>query len=101
MEGLDEVAMPRAMARPDLLAGCERQLFLLTALVCATLVVVVQTWLAVTSGAVVWIVAVAALRRAAKSDPLMSRVYARHVGYGAFYAARPTPWAEPSRHRRA
>lgn len=100
MTGLDEVPVPRAMARPDLLAGCERQLFLLTALVCATLVMVMQTWFSVTAGGLLWVAATAALRQAAKSDPAMSRVYRRHVRYRPFYPARSTPWAEPAGHRR-
>ena len=97
---LDEVPVPRAMSRPDLLAGCERQLFLLTALVCTTLIVVIQTWVAVTAGVLVWIVTIGVLRRAAKSDPFMSKVYARHTKYRAFYGARSTPWAESARRKR-
>lgn len=88
------------MARPDLVAGCERQLFLLTALFSATLIVVVQTWFAVVAGVVTWVVGVAVLRRTAKADPVMSRVFARHVRYRAWYPARSTPWAESARHRR-
>ena len=40
----------------------------------------------------VWLVAVAALRMMAKADPLMRRVYIRHISYKTFYRATSSPW---------
>ena len=100
MDGLLSVPVARAMVRPDLLAGCERRLFLLVSLVSAILVLGAQTPLAISTGAAFWAAAVSGLRRMAKSDPELSGVYVRHVRYQAHYPPTATPWAPPAEHRR-
>lgn len=82
----------RALSRPNLLIGADRELVLLTGLTSAILIFVVLTWYAALFGIAIWLVAVAALRMMAKTDPLMRRVYARHISYKPSYRATPTPW---------
>ncbi|MFG1466402.1 conjugal transfer protein TrbD [Xanthobacter sp. DSM 24535] len=82
----------RALSRPNLLMGADRELVLLTGLASAILIFVVLTWYAALFGLVIWLVAVAALRMMAKADPLMRRVYVRHIGYCPVYRATSTPW---------
>ncbi|MGA0565261.1 conjugal transfer protein TrbD [Ancylobacter sp. VNQ12] len=82
----------RALSRPNLLMGADRELVLLTGLASAILIFVVLTWYAALFGLVIWLVAVAALRMMAKADPLMRRVYVRHIGYRPVYRATSTPW---------
>ena len=82
----------RALSRPHLLMGADRELVLLTGLASAILVFVVLTWYAAVLGAAIWLVAVAALRMMAKSDPLMRQVYVRHIAYRPAYRATSTPW---------
>lgn len=82
----------RALSRPNLLMGADRELVLLTALAAVILIFVVLTWYAALFGVAVWPVAVAALRMMAKADPLMRRVYARHVSYRSHYRPTSTPW---------
>ncbi|MEK1931541.1 MAG: conjugal transfer protein TrbD [Pararhizobium sp.] len=82
----------RALSRPNLLMGADRELVLLTALAAVILIFVVLTWYAALFGAAIWLVAVAALRMMAKSDPLMRRVYLRHIAYKTFYRATSSPW---------
>jgi type IV secretion system protein VirB3 len=72
--------------------GADRELVLLTALAAVILIFVVLTWYAALFGAAIWLVAVAALRMMAKSDPLMRRVYLRHIAYKTFYRATSSPW---------
>ncbi|RWB32105.1 conjugal transfer protein TrbD [Mesorhizobium sp.] len=82
----------RALSRPNLLMGADRELVLLTGLASVILIFVVLTWYAALFGAAIWLVAVAALRMMAKSDPMMRRVYLRHITYKAYYRATSTPW---------
>ena len=65
---------------------------LVTALAAVILIFVVLTWYAALFGIAVWLVAVAALRMMAKADPLMRRVYIRHISYKTFYRATSSPW---------
>ncbi|GLS35259.1 conjugal transfer protein TrbD [Mesorhizobium tianshanense] len=82
----------RALSRPNLLMGADRELVLLTGLASVILIFVVLTWYAALFGVAIWLVAVAALRMMAKSDPMMRRVYLRHISYKAYYRATSTPW---------
>ncbi|WP_312808135.1 conjugal transfer protein TrbD [Agrobacterium cavarae] len=82
----------RALSRPNLLMGADRELVLLTALAAIILIFVVLTWYAALFGIALWLVAVAALRMMAKSDPLMRRVYLRHISYKTSYRATSSPW---------
>ncbi|WP_404924693.1 conjugal transfer protein TrbD [Mesorhizobium sp. ORM16] len=82
----------RALSRPNLLMGADRELVLLTGLASAILIFVVLTWYAALFGAAIWLVAVAALRMMAKSDPMMRRVYLRYISYKSYYRATSTPW---------
>ncbi|NWO86463.1 conjugal transfer protein TrbD, partial [Escherichia coli] len=64
----------------------------LSGLAAIILIFVVLTWYAAIFGLALWLVAIAALRMMAKSDPLMRRVYLRHVSYKSAYRATSTPW---------
>lgn len=97
---LRHIPIHRALNRPDLLAGCERELLLVTGLIALTLVVVAFNWMAAITGVVIWVVCVGALRRMAKADPFMSKVYIRHIKYKAFYPAHATPFALGATHSR-
>lgn len=82
----------RALSRPNLLMGADRELVLVTGLAAIILIFVVLTWYAALFGIAIWLVAVAALRMMAKSDPLMRRVYVRHISYRPHYRPTATPW---------
>lgn len=97
---LRRIPIHRALNRPDLLAGCERELLLLTGLITLTLVVVALNWIAAIAGIFIWTVVVAGLRAMAKADPYMSKVYLRHIKYKAFYPAHSTPFAPGATHAR-
>ncbi|RWG04121.1 conjugal transfer protein TrbD [Mesorhizobium sp.] len=82
----------RALSRPNLLIGADRELVLLTGLAAVILIFVVLTWYAALFGVTIWLVAVGLLRMMAKSDPLMRRIYLRHISFRPYYRATSTPW---------
>lgn len=82
----------RALSRPNLLMGADRELVLLTGLAAVILIFVVLTWFSALFGIAVWIAVVAALRMMAKADPLMRKVYVRHIGYRQNYRPTSSPW---------
>jgi type IV secretory pathway TrbD component len=82
----------RALSRPNLLLGADRELVLVTGLAAAILIFVVLTLYSTLLGIAIWIVVVAALRMMARSDPMMRRVYARHISYRPHYRPTSTPW---------
>ncbi|WP_455274552.1 conjugal transfer protein TrbD [Rhizobium herbae] len=82
----------RALSRPNLLMGADRELVLITGLAAIILIFVVLTVSSALFGTAVWIVVVAALRMMAKADPMMRRVYIRHISYKPTYRATSTPW---------
>lgn len=83
----------RALSRPNLLMGGDRELVLLTGLVCVILVFVVITITAAILGAFAWIIMVSVLRLMARKDPMLRRVYLRHIRYRPVYRATSTPFA--------
>lgn len=82
----------RALSRPNLLMGADRELVLVTGLAAAILIFVVLTFYSALFGIAAWIVIIAALRMMAKSDPMMRRVYIRHISYRPHYRPSSTPW---------
>jgi type IV secretory pathway TrbD component len=82
----------RALSRPNLLIGADRELVLVTGLAAIILIFVVLTWYAALLGLVIWSVAVGMLRMMAKADPLMRQVYARHIRYRPNYRPTSSPW---------
>lgn len=87
----------RALSRPNLLMGADRELVLVTGLAAVILIFVVLDWLAAIIGVAIWIVVLGALRMMAKADPLMRSVYVRHVRYRPTYL--PTTSIAPRRRR--
>jgi type IV secretion system protein VirB3 len=91
MSALRRTPFHRALHRPNLILGGERELVLFTALLAGGLAVSAQNTVAATVGAAVWFCVIALLRMMAKADPRLSRVYLRHLRYQAYYPARSRP----------
>ncbi|MDF1631142.1 conjugal transfer protein TrbD [Mycoplana sp. MJR14] len=92
LSGLQRNRIHRALSRPNLLVGADRELVLLTGLAAVILIFVVLTIYSALFGAAVWVVIVGLLRTMAKSDPLMRQVYMRHISYKHYYKATTSPW---------
>ena len=92
MSGLRRHRVHRALSRPNLLMGADRELVLITGLASVILIFVVLTVYSAIFGVAVWIVIVRALRMMAKSDPMMRQVYLRHISYKPTYRPTTSPW---------
>jgi type IV secretion system protein VirB3 len=86
------VPIHRALHRPNLLLGAEREPVLYTLIVAFTLVFAALSWPAFLVGAALWFIGLGVLRQLAKADPHMTRVYPRHIRYRRYYPARSTPF---------
>ena len=53
-----------------------------------------MTALSAVSATIFFIISMFVLRRMAKADPLMSRIWRRHVNHQSFYCAKGTPWRQ-------
>lgn len=92
LSSLQRNRIHRALSRPNLLLGADRELVLLTGLAAVILIFVVLTVYSALFGVAVWIVVVGLLRTMAKSDPFMRQVYIRHISYRHYYKATTSPW---------
>jgi type IV secretion system protein TrbD len=90
--GLSRNRIHRALSRPNLLMGADRELVLITGLAAIILIFVVLTIYSAIFGVAIWIVVVGALRMMAKADPMMRKVYARHMRYRPHYLPTSAPW---------
>jgi len=96
MEGMESRRMTpfhRALHRPQQIMGGERELMLFSLLIAGGLIVSAMNLLVTLIGLVIWVVCVQALRRIAKADPSMSKVYIRQLKYGHYYG----PFSRPFR----
>ncbi|MDL2406157.1 conjugal transfer protein TrbD [Rhizobium calliandrae] len=82
----------RALSRPNLLMGADREVVLITGLAAVILIFVVMTAYSAVLGLGLWTVIIGLLRMMAKSDPLMRRVYIRHISYQPYYKPTTSPW---------
>ncbi|WP_018240667.1 conjugal transfer protein TrbD [Ensifer sp. BR816] len=92
LSGLQRSRIHRALTRPNLLMGADRELVLLTGLAAVILIFVVLTVYSALFGIAVWVVILWLLRMMAKFDPLMRQVYMRHISYYPYYRATSSPW---------
>lgn len=90
--GLQRNRIHRALSRPNLLMGADRELVLMTGLAAVILIFVVLTAYSIILGIVAWVMVFSILRAMAKSDPLMRQVYVRHMRYRAHYLPTSSPW---------
>lgn len=72
--------------------GAERELVMTSGLIALLVGVGGLTAVSIIAAAVFWLVSVFALRRMAKADPIMSRVWLRHIKQQEFYPAKASRW---------
>ena len=88
------IPIHQSLHRHAFVLGAERELVMLASLI--SLLVGIGGMSLVTGGVAVafWAVAVIALRRMAQADPLMSKVWFRHIKQQDYYPARSSVWRE-------
>lgn len=91
---LNKIPIHRAMNRPNVLMGGERELVLLAGLLAGTLAFAGASLVTFFIGIIFWLFCITLLRMMAKKDPYMSKVYLRHIKYQKFYPARSTPYRD-------
>jgi len=72
--------------------GAEREPVMTSALIALLVGVGGLTAISAISAVTFWLVAVFALRRMAKADPVMCRVWLRHIKQQDFYPAKASRW---------
>ncbi|MDL2279245.1 VirB3 family type IV secretion system protein [Desulfovibrio sp. OttesenSCG-928-G11] len=86
------IPIHQSLHRHNHVLGAERELVMTSGLM--ALLVGIGGLTAVSIGTAVsfWLLAVFALRKMAKADPIMSKVWFRHIKQQDFYAAKPSRW---------
>jgi len=92
MSGLRKTHLPRALHRPSLILGGERELVLFTGLVAGGLSFSALNLPAVVVSVCVWSGCLYALRMMAKADPVMSKIYTRQLKYRDYFPPRSRPF---------
>ncbi len=89
MRELREIPIHSSLTRPLLLAGGERELVLMNAIIIAALILGVGFhWLSFSIAIGLATFGHWGLRALAKRDPQMRRIYVRHISYQGVYSAR-------------
>lgn len=91
---LRKVVLHRALHRPNLLMGGERELVLASLVIAGGLIISSLNLPSVLIGIAIWTVAVVLLRQMAKADPYLSTVYRRSLRYATYYPAHSTPFRQ-------
>jgi len=92
-EVLRQTVIHRALHRPQIIMGGERELTLFSMLIAGGLIVSALNLIASVLGVIIWLFCIYGLRRMAKIDPQMSKVYQRQIPYAHYYA----PFSRPFR----
>lgn len=91
---LRRTILHRALHRPNLLMGGERELVMFSLMISGGLVATALNLPAFFIGVLVWGLTIGLLRLMAKADPYLSSVYRRHLRYAHFYPARSSAHTE-------
>ncbi|WP_347889096.1 conjugal transfer protein TrbD (plasmid) [Nitrosomonas europaea] len=98
-QGLRQTPFHRALHRPQQIMGGERELMLFSMLIAGGLIVSAMNLISTAIGLTLWLICVTGLRKMAKADPHMSKVYLRQLRYRQYYGpfSRPCRVAKSSR----
>ena len=84
----EQTIMRTSLSRPQQLLGGDREMVIMAGLGAAMMAVSVMTFLSFLLAIVGFWVVVAVLAKIGKADPMMRRVYSRHLQYKDFYPAK-------------
>lgn len=82
----------QSLHRHNLVLGAERELAMAASLIALLVGVGGMTLVSAATAAIFWTLAIFILRRMARADPLLSRVWLRHVKQQDFYSAKASCW---------
>ena len=87
-----KIAIHQSLHRHNFVMGAERELVMTSALIALLVGVGGMTLVSALCAAVFWISAIFVLRRMAKADPIMSKVWLRSIRQQDFYSAKASRW---------
>lgn len=93
IDNIEETAtIHHSLVRPNLMMGCERELYLLTVMTSAMLAgpsgIILGNWGTAIFGVLLWVIGTIGLGAMAKRDPLLSKIYRRGIRYRKRYVAK-------------
>ena len=87
MEEPEQTIMRTSLSRPQQLLGGDREMVIMAGLGAALMAVSVMTFLSFLLAIVGFSIVAAVLAKIGKADPMMRKVYGRHLQYKDFYPA--------------
>lgn len=82
----------QSLLRDDLVLGGERDPVLYAGVLAVIIFVNGMSLSGTVLALIVWFASLTALRRMARADPMMSKVWMRHIRQQAYYPAHSSPW---------
>ncbi|MEA4896362.1 MAG: conjugal transfer protein TrbD [Desulfovibrio sp.] len=82
----------QSLHRHNHVMGAEREIALSILLIAMLVGVGGMTWLSALAASVFYLVGIMVARRMAKADPLMSKVWMRHIKQQLYYPAKSSIW---------
>ena len=92
------VAIHQSLTRPQLLMGCERELVLMLIVICGAICMTFKL-LSFIFAFFLYSFGIYFLRKAAKTDPLMSRTFFGNVKHRGMYSFAATPFGKLTKWR--
>jgi len=92
MSELRSTPIQRVLYRENLLMGGERELVMFTALIAGGIIITSQNLISILIGVPLYVACLFLLRKMAKIDPYLSKVYSLQLKYQSYYPARSTPF---------
>lgn len=87
-----KIPIHQSLHRHNFVLGAERELVMTSALIALLVGVGGMTWVSAICALLFWISAIFVLRRMAKADPIMSKIWMRSVKQQDFYSPRASRW---------
>lgn len=95
----NSVILHESLTRPMLMAGGERNLVLMLAIIAGVFIISLAKLWAAIFGVTLWMLGMFAINKMAKHDPQLSLTGLRSLRYKKFYPAQSTPFAEHKEHK--
>lgn len=86
------IPIRQSLHRHMTVLGAERELVMISALITLLVGIGGMTLVSGITAFIFWIIAIFALRYMAKVDPMMSKVWMRHIKQKIFYPAKSSAW---------
>ena len=86
------IAVHQSLHRPAHMLGAERELVMFSALVALLVGIGGMTLISALTAFIFWVLALVFLRKMAKANPIMSKVWMRLINHQTFYSAKPSRW---------